>query len=94
MSWRHQIEAVLCAVFLLATIVVVAVKTLVPGIAASQSKSDWTEDSISEVLLTNPSKITSRAKLPRATPYSSLEGSTTGDEGSLWDEGPAYDLSQ
>jgi len=86
MRWRHQIEAVLCAVFLLTTIVVVAVKTLAPGTAASKSNP--------QAPLANRLSITSRAKVPPAARYLSLEDSTTGDEGSLWDEGPAYDLSR
>jgi hypothetical protein len=86
MSWRHHIEAVLCAVLLLATIIVVAVKTLAPGVAAPQSNP--------EMLLTNHLNITSKAKPPRGVPYPPIESSTTVDEGSLWDEGPSYTLSQ
>jgi hypothetical protein len=82
MRWRRQIEALLCAVLLLATLGMVAIRTLAPVTAR--------DDSV-------PQTLSSKAKAPpdRATRFTSFEIETPWDKGSFWDdEAPAYDLSQ
>jgi hypothetical protein len=91
-SWRHQTEALLCAVFLLATAFMFAIRSLIPVAAKDDTARP---DKLS---------ITSQAKAPfgdtRSTPFE-FENSSTAfefengwDEGAVWDEGPAYDLSE
>jgi hypothetical protein len=82
MRWRRQIEALLCVVLLLATLGMVAIRTLAPVTAR--------DDSV-------PQTLSSKAKAPpeRATRFTSFEIETPWDKGSFWDdEAPAYDLSQ
>jgi len=85
MRWRRQMEALLCAAFLLATFVTVAIRTLAP-VTASVG-----------LVLPDQLNTSSKAKAPsgRATRFTSFEIETPWDKGSFWDdEAPAYDLSQ
>ena len=85
MRWRRQIEALLCAVLLLATLVTVAIRALAPVTAGDA------------LVLPDQLNISSKAKAPpgRATRSTSFEIETPWDKGSFWDdEAPAYDLSQ
>ena len=84
MRWRRQIEALLCAVLLLATLATVAIRTLAPVTAGDG------------VALADQLNISSKPKAPpgRAR-FTSFEIETPWDKGSFWDdEAPAYDLSQ
>lgn len=99
MSWRQQIEAVLCAIFLLASIAAVAIRTLVLDVVSLESETRLVNDQVSQPTRANRLNTTSRAKEPqsrltRFSQSSSLEITSLGDEGSLWDEGPVYDLSR
>jgi hypothetical protein len=83
MFWRHQIEAFICAVFILiATVALFALKTPTPVVA---NRGSMPSD---EPNRSSQSKETSR-------PAESFEIETSWNKGSLWDdEAPAYDLSQ
>jgi len=89
MRWRHQLEAVVCAVLLLASMLLVAMRSVVvpaaTGNAAVVLSTDKAEDD-----------TTSRAKNPKLSRPQSrawTEFKSTQDVGSLWDNGPTYDLS-
>ena len=89
MRWRHQFEAVVCAVLLLASMLLVAVRSLVVPPATEN-----TEVAIS--IGQNPRNATSWAKNPklnRGQPWGLPELKSRQDIGSLWDDGPAHDLS-
>jgi len=82
MRWRRQIRTLLCAVFLLATFVTLAIRTLAP-VTASDG-----------LALSGRPNTSSKAKAPHGRPARSFEIETPWDEGSFWDyEAPAYDLS-
>jgi hypothetical protein len=96
MSWRHQLEAVLCATLLLASILLVALHSLVVSPASGEVKAEASADHVRNDR-GNSGNTTSRAKDPKLRPRllqnpPELEAPT--DLGSLWDEGPTYDLSQ
>jgi hypothetical protein len=97
MSWRHQLEAVLCAIFLLVSLLVVAMRSLLvipangqikPGIMSTQDTA--------HVRSPNHNNTTTKAKdAPKSAPLAAQKGfDPRTDLGSLWDEGPAYDLSR
>jgi hypothetical protein len=92
MSWHHQLEAVLCAILLLASILAVAIRPLVVGIAGVEVNIGLSTDQVPKPRA-NPLNTMSKAPpiiIPRPS-QSPLE-MNPGDEGSLWDEGPAYDF--
>ena len=89
MRWRNQLEAVVCAVLLLASLLLVAVRSLVVPPASGNAAVAISIDQ-------NPRNATSRAKNPklkRAQSWRLPELKSTQDVGSLWDDGPAHDLS-
>jgi hypothetical protein len=95
MKWRQQFGAVLCGVLLIAVISAVAIRANVPAVAAGAF--GLTDTSASNPPLANRPNTTSRAKEPPTRgPRVSLpfEITSPGDVGSLWDVGPAYDLSR
>jgi len=82
-------EALLCAVFLLATLVTIAIKTLTPVTASGSAPS--TQPNFSSKAKTRAHGTTS---FEIETPDAGSIG-TPWDSGSLWDdEAPAYDLTQ
>jgi hypothetical protein len=91
MSWRSQMEALLCAIFLLAALLTVAIKTLAPVIAADRVVA--ADSVVIAVELNNSSK----AKTPPARAarrFTTFEFEAPWDKGSFWDdEAPAHDLS-
>ena len=97
MTRRHQIEAIVCAGLFLASIFVIAVTLL----GRERAPVKWTtgrERPPSQPMRANHSNISSIAKVPSVqTPQlarsPALEILSPSDEGALWDEGPAYDLS-
>ena len=93
MSWRHQLEAVLCAILLLASIVLVAVRSVVVSPASGGVDVGVVTDPVQSDR-GNPRNTMSRAKEPELTPRLSPELEAPTDLGSLWEDGPAYDLSQ
>ena len=96
MGWRHQLEALLCAILLLASIVFFAARLLVASPASGEVKVEVSTDQLRSDRR-NVDNTTSRAKDPKLTPRLSQDGPefpAPADLGSLWDEGPAYDLSQ
>jgi hypothetical protein len=99
MKWRQQIGAALCGIFFLGVIAAVAIRTMAPGVARGEFKSDSADTPASQLMFANHLNTTSRVKTqpirPRLLPQPSpLEFTSPGDVGSLWDEGPAYDLSR
>lgn len=92
MSWRHQLEAVLCAIFLFVSLLAVAVRFVLVAPASGQIKPG-----IQGVAHTRAVKhnTTSKAKdTPKgARPAAQNAFDSRTDLGSLWDNGPAYDLS-
>jgi hypothetical protein len=98
MGWRYQIEAVLCAVLLLASTIVVGIRTLAAHFASLEFETELIEHQVAQPTLSSLN-TTSRAKAPpirkpRVSQSSSLEITSQVDEGSLWDQGPPYDLSK
>jgi hypothetical protein len=94
MSWHHQLEAVLCAILLLASIFAVAIRPLVIGVVGVEVSVGLSTDQVPKPRA-NPLNTMRKAPpiiVPRLS-QSPLE-INLGDEGSLWDAGPAYDLSQ
>ena len=92
MGWRHQLEALLCAILLLASVFFFAARLLVASPASGEVKVDQLRSD-----RRNVDNTTSRAKDPKLTSRLSQDGPefpAPADLGSLWDEGPAYDLSQ
>jgi hypothetical protein len=99
MSRREQIKAVVCAILLLASVVAVAIRVLAGDIASVEFKAGLVDNPVPDPTLANRLNTTSMAKAPpirkpQVSQSSSLEILSPGDEGSLWDEGPAYDLSR
>lgn len=89
MSWRHQLEAVLCAIFLFVSLLAVAV------LCARGSASGQIKPGIQGVTRAVKHNTTSKAKdTPKgARPAAQNAFDSRTDLGSLWDNGPAYDLS-
>jgi hypothetical protein len=88
MRWRQQIAADLCAAFLLAGMVALAIRA-----AAFNAGSG--NPSVSQPTLASNENTTSWAKPApqRLLPIPQLELVPQGDVGSLWEDGPAFDLS-
>jgi hypothetical protein len=88
MRWRQQIAADLCAAFLLAGMVAVAIRAVAFD-AGSGNRS------VSQPTLASNENTTSWAKAAprRLLPIPQLELVPPGDVGSLWEDGPAFDLS-
>ena len=96
MGWRHLLEALLCAILLLASIFFFAARLLVASPASGEVKVEVSTDQLRSDRR-NVDNTTSRAKDPKLTSRLSQDGPefpAPADLGSLWDEGPAYDLSQ
>jgi hypothetical protein len=91
MTWRSQMEALLCAVFLLAVLLTVAIKTLAPVIAADRMVA------VDSVIIAVELNTSSKAKTPprrAARRFITFEFEAPWDKGSFWDdEASAYDLS-
>jgi len=82
MSWRPQMEALLCALLLLATLATIAIKTLTPVTANNGS-----------VVSDHPNMASKAKRYPALD--TSFELESHWDKGAFWDDGaPAYDLSQ
>jgi hypothetical protein len=86
MNWRHQFEGVLCATLLLAGILLVVVRTL--GASAAIGSDQVQRVNANTTSWPKRPKLISRSWQP--TPE--LESPT--DVGSLWDQGPVYDLAR
>ena len=88
MRWRQQIAAGLCAAFLLAGMVAVAIKAVAFDAGGGNR-------SVSQPTLASNENTTSWAKAAtrRLLPIPQLELVPPGDVGSLWEDGPAFDLS-
>jgi len=88
MRWRQQIAAGLCAAFLLAGMVAVAIKAVAFNAGSGNC-------SVSQPTLASNESTTSWAKAApqRLLPIPQLELVPPGDVGSLWEDGPAFDLS-
>jgi len=86
MNWRHQFEGVLCATLLLAGILLVVVRSL--GASAAIGSDQVQRVNTNTTSWPKRPKLISRSWQP--TPE--LESPT--DVGSLWDQGPVYDLSR
>jgi hypothetical protein len=84
MSWRHQLEGLICAIFLLASILAIAVRPLAVRLADVEFKVR---------LSTQQEALARSSKAPRVTTPQSFSLASPNDEGSLWDDGPAYNLS-
>ena len=96
MGWRHQLEALLCAILLLASIFFFAARLLVASPASGEAKVEVSTDQLRSNRR-HVDNTTSRAKDPKLTARLSQGGPelpAPADLGTLWDEGPAYDLSQ
>jgi hypothetical protein len=94
MGWRHQLEAVVCAVLLLASMLLVAVRSLV--VPSASGNTDVAVSADQARIEDETSHASSRAKTPKLSRLQSRgfpEFTSTRDVGSLWDDGPAYDLS-
>ena len=85
MGTRKQIGALLCAILLLASLAAIAIRSLTPVTANDQPVATAAKN----LNTTNRAK----APLPRYLEVPSFE-ITTRDEGALWDEGLAYDISE
>ena len=96
MGWRYQLEALLCAILLLASTLFVAARLLFAHPASGDVNAEMSNDQLPSDRRNVPD-ATSRAKDPKPAPRLQQvppELATPTDLGSLWDEGPAYDLSQ
>ena len=92
MDWRYQFEAVLCAILLLSSILLVSVRSLGVSPAIGGTSSDQVQRAKA-----NSHNITSWTKQRKPIsrlPHQIPELETSTDAGSLWDQGPAYDLSR
>jgi hypothetical protein len=88
MTWRSQMEALLCAIFLLAALFTVAIKSLAPVIAADRVVA--ADSVVIAVELNNSSK----PKTPPNRAARRFEFEAPWDKGSFWDDvAPVYDLS-
>jgi hypothetical protein len=94
MCWRDHFAGVLCTVLLLAVILVFAVRSLAVGPAIGGPKDGLTTAHIESVPVSTHRAIipAKRPKLKERQP--AFELSSPSDLGSLWDDGPAYDLSR
>jgi hypothetical protein len=97
MSWRHHVEAVFCAVLLLASVFLLALQSILPIATRRQSASegliDQTSASTQAPHFSTMSKSKNLIAPQRArAPQDGLD--PLSDLGSLWDEGPTYDLSR
>jgi hypothetical protein len=95
MCWRQQIAAGLCAAFLLAGIVAFAIKAVAFDVGSGKLKLANEDRSGSQPTFASNKNTTSRAKAAprRLLPFPQLEIVSPGDVGSLWEDGPAFDLS-
>lgn len=91
MRWRQQIAAGLCAAFLLAGMVAIAIKAVAfdAGMNRSVSQPTLASNENSNENTTSWAKAAPR----RLLPIPQLELVPPGDVGSLWEDGPAFDLS-
>jgi hypothetical protein len=97
MSWRAHIATVLGGTILLAGLIAITTRPVVVGVTGVTLKTGLVSDQILQPKIANRLKGTSLPKtIPGRTPEisTSFEIPSFGDEGSLWDEGPAYDLSR
>jgi len=96
MSWRQQVATGLSAIVLLATIVVLEIHALAYDARSVELKLEPEDRSASQPMFASHANTTSWAKVsPRRLSQSlSLEIISPRDEGSLWDDGPIYDLSR
>jgi hypothetical protein len=96
MSWRHQLEAVLCAIFLLVSLLVVAMRSLLVIPANGQIKPGIMSAQDSAYARSPNHNTTTKVKdAPKSASPAAQKGfDPRTDLGSLWDEGPAYDLSR
>jgi len=95
MCWRQQIAAGVCAAFLLAGIVAFAIKAVAFEAGSGKLELANEDRSGSQPTFASNKNATSRAKaVPRRLfPFPQLEIVSPGDVGSLWEDGPAFDLS-
>jgi hypothetical protein len=99
MNWRQQIGVALCGTVLLAVMAAVATKTMIPAVARGELKIESADTQASQSTFANRLNSTSRAKtqpikrrlFSQPSPFEIISPS---DVGSVWDDGPAYDLSQ
>jgi hypothetical protein len=90
MSWRGHMEALLCAIFLLAILFTIAIKTLAPVIAADRVVA---ADSVVIAVELNNSSKAKTSPAGDARRFSTFEFQAPWDKGSFWDdEAPGYDL--
>jgi len=96
MGWRYQFEAVLCAILLLGSVLLVSVPSLrvSPAVGGVETPTDPNQSFRGNSL----SSTTRLKELKPPLRYSSqqhiIELKSANDLGSLWDQGPAYDLSK
>jgi hypothetical protein len=92
MSWRQHMMALFLAATLLVVVIATAAKTQNPATAASQVEVRIE----AEALLIGRSNITSRAKIsPQWTSaVPSYEITSKRDQGAVWDQGLAYDVTR
>ncbi len=91
MTWRGQTKALLCAIFLLAALFRIAIKTLAPVIAADRVVAP---DSVVIAVQLNNSSKTKTSPNSVARRFTTFEFEAPWDKGSFWDdEATAYDLS-
>ena len=93
MGWRYQVEAVVCAVLLLASILLVAVRSLSPA-AEGEKSASGPHQSLNGHSLHSTIRLKQLKPLPRHFSQHLTELNSANDLGSLWDQGPAYDLSK
>jgi hypothetical protein len=97
MSWRAHIATLLGGIILLAGLVALTTRPVVVGDTGVTLKTGLSSDQILQPKIANRLNATSLPKTIRSRPpevSTSFEIPSFGDEGSLWDEGPVYDLSQ
>jgi hypothetical protein len=93
MGWRYQVEAVLCAALLLTSILLVAVRSLSSATGAEKTATD-AHQSLNGDSLHSTIRLKQSRPLPRYFSQHLTELNSANDLGSLWDQGPAYDLSK
>jgi hypothetical protein len=96
MSRRQHIMALFLAAILFSAIIATAAKTQSPGLARPQVDLPIRWSSAPKILPIDRSKMTSKAKIPLqpTKPFPSHKSNSTPDQGAVWGQGPAYDLSQ